>query len=59
MVTVSTTITIDTTPEEAAKVMLNNKISYLLVVDDDKLIGITTESDFMKLLIQLLTDSTS
>ena len=48
------TITTNTTPEAAAQVMLNDKISCLPVVEDDKLVGIITESDFLKLLIQLL-----
>ena len=51
------TITTDTTAEEAAKVMLNDKISCLPVVEDDKLVGIITETDFLKLLIQLLAES--
>jgi len=51
------TISTDTTAEEAAKVMLNDKISCLPVVEDDKLVGIITETDFLKLLIQLLADS--
>jgi len=51
------TITTDTTAEEAAKVMLNKKISCLPVVEDDKLVGIITESDFLKRLIQLLAES--
>ena len=50
------TITTNTTPEEAAQVMLSDKISCLPVVEDDKLLGIITESDFLKLLIQLLKD---
>ena len=53
------TITVDTTPEEAATVMLNDKISCLPVVDGDQLVGIITESDFLKLLIQLLKGSAS
>ena len=51
------TITTDTTAEEAAKVMLNDKISCLPVVEDDKLVVIITETDFLKLLIQLLAES--
>ena len=51
------TITTDTTAEEAAKVMLNDKISCLPVVEDDKFVGIITETDFLKLLIQLLAES--
>ncbi len=52
-------ITIDsnTSPEAAATTMLNHKISCLPVVDDDRLVGIITESDFLALLIDLLATS--
>ena len=48
------TITTSTSTEEAAQIMLSDKISCLPVVEDDKLMGIVTESDFLKLLIELL-----
>ncbi len=48
------TITTSTSTEEAAQIMLSDKISCLPVVEDDKLMGIITESDFLKLLIELL-----
>lgn len=51
------TITTDTSPEEAARLMLNDKISCLPVVEGDSLMGIVTESDFLKLLVKLLKDA--
>ncbi|WP_078716877.1 CBS domain-containing protein [Paucidesulfovibrio gracilis] len=40
--------------EEAAKVLLNHKYGCLPVVDNQRLVGILTEADFLKLTIQLL-----
>ncbi|MCL5254782.1 MAG: CBS domain-containing protein [Gammaproteobacteria bacterium] len=47
------TISVDTTILETAKLMLENKIHSLLVVDDEhKLVGILTESDLFRMVIQ-------
>ena len=51
------TITTDTSAADAAQLMLKDKISCLPVVDNDVLVGIITESDFLRLLIQQLTAS--
>lgn len=40
--------------EEAATLMRDNKVSFLPVVDDNKLIGIITESDIFDSFIELL-----
>jgi len=45
------TISPDATIEEAARLILEHKISGLPVVEDDKLVGIITETDFCRLLI--------
>jgi len=37
---------------EAAKVMLERKIGCLVVVEDEKIVGILTESDFVKLALR-------
>ena len=41
-------VTPDTTVEEAAKLMAEYDVSYLLIVDDTKLSGIITEDDIIK-----------
>lgn len=43
----------DTSIQEAAKQMLENKIGGLPVVDGEKLVGIITETDFCRLLIEI------
>jgi len=43
------TTTPDTTLRDAAKVMLDKKIGCLVVLDAAKIVGILTESDFVKL----------
>lgn len=48
------TITPDTPLEEAARIMADNKIGGLPVVDGGKLAGIITETDIFKVLIELL-----
>lgn len=48
------TVTSDTPLEEAARVMADNKIGGLPVVDGGKLTGIITETDIFKVLIELL-----
>ena len=45
------TISPDATIEEAASLMLEHKIGGLPVVEDYKLVGVITESDFCRLLI--------
>ena len=44
----------DTPVEEAARVMADNKIGGLPVMDGDKLVGIITETDVFKILVELL-----
>jgi acetoin utilization protein AcuB len=48
------TVSPDATTAEVAKIMLNDRISCLPVVDNDELVGIITESDFLGLLIELV-----
>ena len=49
MKTEVTTVTPDTPLAEAAKLMIERKIGCLVVVEDKKILGIITESDFVKL----------
>jgi acetoin utilization protein AcuB len=44
----------DTALEEAARIMADNKIGGLPVIQDGRLIGIITETDVFKLLLELL-----
>ena len=48
------TVTPDTTIKEAARLMLDHKISGLPVVEGDQLVGIITESDIFRGLIERL-----
>lgn len=48
------TVGANTPLEEAARIMADNKIGGLPVVEDDKLIGIITETDIFKILLELL-----
>ena len=48
------TISLDSLLEEAAVLMRENRISTLAVVDQDKLVGIITESDIFDAFIDLL-----
>ncbi len=48
------TITPDTPIEEAARVMADNKIGGLPVLEGERLIGIITETDVFKVLLDLL-----
>ncbi|NLM73103.1 MAG: CBS domain-containing protein [Clostridiaceae bacterium] len=48
------TISSDALLEEAATVMRDNEISFLPVVDDDKLVGIITETNIFDAFIELL-----
>ncbi len=47
------TVTEDTPIEEAARIMADNKIGGLPVMRDDKLVGIITETDIFKLMLEL------
>lgn len=44
----------DTPLEEAARIMVDNKIGGLPVIRDDKLVGIITETDLFKIFLELL-----
>jgi acetoin utilization protein AcuB len=48
------TVTPDTPLEEAARIMADNKIGGLPVVENDQLVGIITETDVFKILLELL-----
>ncbi len=48
------TICSNCTIEDAARMMADNKIGGLPVVDDDKLVGIITETDLFKILLEML-----
>ena len=52
------TVTPDTTLRQAARIMLDKKVSGLPVVQDGVLIGIITESDLFRALIERETDAT-
>ena len=47
------TISPDARIQEAAKLMLEHKIGGLPVIEDEKLVGIITETDFCRLLIEI------
>ena len=48
------TITEDTPIEEAARIMADNKIGGLPVVRDGKVVGIITETDLFKILLEMM-----
>lgn len=48
------TVSADTPVEEAARIMADNKIGGLPVVDGKKLVGIITETDLFKVFLELL-----
>lgn len=48
------TISEDTPIEEAARVMIDNKIGGLPVVRDEKVVGIITETDLFKIMLEML-----
>jgi acetoin utilization protein AcuB len=48
------TVNPSTPLEEAARIMADNKIGGLPVVEGDKLVGIITETDIFKILLELL-----
>lgn len=47
------TVTEETPIEEAARIMADNKIGGLPVMRDDKLVGIITETDIFRLMLEL------
>jgi CBS domain-containing membrane protein len=48
------TVSPETNARDAAALMLDRKIGCLPVVDDKKLVGILTEADFMRYLLEIL-----
>lgn len=48
------TVTEDTPIEEAARVMADNKIGSMPVVRDDRIVGMITETDLFKMLLELM-----
>jgi acetoin utilization protein AcuB len=48
------TVTEDTPIEEAARIMADNKIGSMPVVQDDRIVGIITGTDLFKLLLELM-----
>jgi len=48
------TVTTDTPLEEAARILADNKIGGLPVMEDGKLVGIITETDIFKTFLELL-----
>jgi acetoin utilization protein AcuB len=48
------TVTTDTPIEQAARVMADNKIGGLPVMDDGKVVGIITETDLFKIFLELM-----
>jgi acetoin utilization protein AcuB len=48
------TVTEETPIEEAARLMVDNKVGGLPVMKDNKMIGIITESDLFKVLLELM-----
>lgn len=47
------TVSPDASLEEAAKLLAHRKIGCLLVVEDDKLVGILTEGDFVRIFVDV------
>jgi acetoin utilization protein AcuB len=48
------TVTEDTPIEEAARIMADNKIGSMPVLQDDRIVGIITETDLFKMLLELM-----
>lgn len=48
------TVTPETTLKDAAKILLDNKFGGLPVIADDKLVGVITETDLLRVLEQIL-----
>jgi len=59
MTTEVVTVPPETTLVEAAKLMTGRKIGCLVVVEDAKLVGILTESDFVRLVLSPEADESS
>jgi CBS domain-containing membrane protein len=55
MNTLVTTITPDLPLLEAARIMLDNKYGCLPVVEKGRLVGILTEADFTRLVVEILS----
>ena len=53
------TVSPDMPLEDAARIMADNKIGGLPVLDSDKLVGIITETDIFKILLELMGGRTS
>ncbi|WP_322507794.1 CBS and ACT domain-containing protein, partial [Anaerolinea sp.] len=53
------TVTEDTTVEEAARIMADNKIGGLPVLRDNRLVGIITETDLFKIFLEMLGSRTA
>jgi len=53
------TVSPDMPLEDAARIMADNKIGGLPVLDGDKLVGIITETDIFKILLELMGGRTS
>lgn len=47
-----TTVTADTLVEDAARLMLENEVGSVLVVDGDELVGILTRTDFVRIVAE-------
>jgi acetoin utilization protein AcuB len=54
MTTDVTTVSPDTPLEEAARIMADNKIGGLPVIQDDRLVGIITETDIFTVFLEML-----
>ena len=48
------TITEDTPIEEAARILIDNKIGGLPVITDGKVVGIITETDLFKIMLEMM-----
>ena len=48
------TVTEDTPIEEAARMMVDNKIGGLPVIRDERIVGIITETDLFKIFLELM-----
>lgn len=59
MTTEVLTVTPETTIGEAAKLMLDNKIAGFPVLENDRLVGIITESDIFRLLVEYSPEETA
>lgn len=53
------TVEPDTSVREAARVMLENKIAGLPVLEEDRLVGIFSESDIFRMIVETAADPIS